>query len=104
MSKILEFPFKKSISRFDKTQQSKALFDQFGEIFVLLLFAVLLLQLFVCVCVYVYVCVCVCVCVCDSLGDANICCGSLVKHFRGVAGILTSEQLGRRVENQRQRG
>ena len=41
---------------------------------------------------------------CDSLGDANICCGSLVKHFRGLVGVLTSEQLSRRVENQCQGG
>lgn len=55
---------------------------------------------FVLVRVYLYNCMSVC----DSLGDANICCGSLVKHFRGVVGVLTSEQLSRRVANWSQTG
>lgn len=54
--------------------------------------------------VFICITVCVCVSICDSLEDANICCGSLVKHFRGVVGVLSSEQLNRRVANLSQRG
>lgn len=31
--------------------------------------------------------------------DANIFCGTLVKHFRGIVDVVSSEQLDRHVEN-----
>lgn len=34
--------------------------------------------------------VCVCLCLRESFEDANICCGSPVKHFSGAVATLTS--------------